>query len=158
VSDLAAALMVAIGVHAGQFDKQGEPYLLHVLRVVEAASPEAKVVAALHDVIEDGHLCLADVVGSVHLSMAEEATLDLLTRRDDQTYSEYIERMRIGASARIAREVKIADLRDNLGRIPPMPDGLVMQEAHNKWVREGWGSLQRRYTRALASLEAGGKT
>ena len=52
---LARALQVAIRVHAGRVNKQDEPYLLHVERVVAAVgSYEAKIVAALHGVIEGG--------------------------------------------------------------------------------------------------------
>jgi hypothetical protein len=45
------------------------------------------------------------------------------------------------AAGEIARAVKIADLRDNYGRIPPEASG------------PAWGERRRRYKRALARLE-----
>lgn len=157
MSDLAQALMVAIRVHSAHTDRQGEPYLLHVLRVVEAVSDEAKVVAALHDVLEDGPSAVAGSAIRV-LSNQEVRALDLLTRRDDQTYGDYI-----AAIARergedrfgdIACEVKLADLRDNLGRIPhePTEDGTLKRDS--EWIvwNGAWGSLKRRYENAERAL------
>ncbi|MFZ2049780.1 MAG: hypothetical protein WAU69_02465 [Solirubrobacteraceae bacterium] len=89
MSDLAQALMVAIRVHADQTDKRGEPYLLHVLRVVEAVSPEAKVVAALHDVCEDSTLNPTEARRICGLSVLEFTALCILTR-EGETYVDYI--------------------------------------------------------------------
>ncbi len=164
MSDLAAALQVAIRVHADQRDKQGEPYLLHVLRVVEAVSDNAKVVAALHDVWEDGNESdRADAQGII--TEQEDMALDLLTRHAGPTYAQYIEAIARNAAedrfGAIAYEVKIADLRDNLGRIPPEPpwrrDSLGPHEAPQSverrcWPNE-WASLKARYEKALATLE-----
>jgi hypothetical protein len=144
--------MVAIRVHAGQTDKQGEPYLLHVLRVVEAVSDEAKVVAALHDVVEDG----ADdwLKGwSDGLGYAEIAAVGLLTRDSaTTTYATYIDRLAIaeGFAARLAREVKLADLRDNLGRIPKCRPGFLVHGVG----ADRWASLKARYERAIDVLSA----
>ena len=46
-----------------QSDKLGEPYLLHVLRVALAVAAEARVVAALHDTVEDTVVNEADLEG-----------------------------------------------------------------------------------------------
>ena len=153
MSDLATALMVAIRVHAGQVDKQGEPYLLHVLRVVEAVSDEAKVVAALHDVLEDSALKVRDLSLNVRLERDEQQALALLTRGDGEHYGDYIACIEEGEGigGELAREVKLADLRDNLGRIPPRPGGYL--RAQIEWDAE-WGPLQRRYERAVKTLEA----
>jgi (p)ppGpp synthase/HD superfamily hydrolase len=165
MSDLAAALMVAIRVHAGQVDQQGEPYLLHVLRVVGAVSDKAKVVAALHDVVEDSALTLDPVAEECGLSALEGLALSLLTRPKSETYSDYISRLADESAANwsaqdavlLAREVKLADLRDNLGRIPPPPYG------HEKWgdseasmaaYEPDWASLKARYEKAITSLES----
>lgn len=174
MSDLAQALMVAIKVHAGQVDKQGEPYLLHVLRVVEAVSAEAKVVAALHDVLEDGPS--ADIGSAIRLLTGRELrALELLSRLEGQSYADYI--AAIAREDDIALEVKLADLRDNLGRIPPEPtDNCGPCEGHGE-LNPGWGagcgyckntgygpdrqrwratwlSLAGRYEKAIATLEA----
>jgi len=150
MNDLAQALMVAIRVHAKQTDRQGEPYLLHVLRVVEAVSPQAKVLAALHDVCEDSDWTLKTLAYAIPLSLRDATELSTLTRRPQDTYEQYIQFI-AGFSRSLAREVKIADLRDNLGRIPPMPwfGGEIAQES---WVRK-WSTLERRYKKALQTLE-----
>ncbi|NUO09286.1 MAG: hypothetical protein HUU08_11500 [Candidatus Brocadia sp.] len=48
------ALQISVKAHAGQKDKAGEPYIFHPIRVMaRCSSPEAKVIALLHDTIED---------------------------------------------------------------------------------------------------------
>lgn len=147
VSDLAAALMVAIKVHASQTDLQGEPYLLHVLRVVEAVSPEAKVVAALHDVLEDGGKGAERQVLGLYLSRNEGGALKLLTRLPGESYENYIRNI---AYSPLAREVKRADLRDNLMRIPSCRPGFLMYGVGS----ERWASLKARYEKAITTLGA----
>jgi (p)ppGpp synthase/HD superfamily hydrolase len=153
MSDLAAALMVAIHVHADQRDKQGEPYLLHVLRVVEAVDGErAKVLAALHDVWEDAGVAALDpeeVFERDGIFIAN--SLEVLTRSKAETYAEYIQAIADGHSATWVaeiREVKLADLRDNLGRIPPV-DATWVTDSEAK----SWASLKVRYEKAIATLE-----
>lgn len=160
MSDLAAALQIAIRVHAAQTDKQGEPYLLHVLRVVEAVSDEAKVVAALHDVLEDGPA--ADcyrIHREVGLSDDEfvaflALTKDLAATKGYETYANYIDH--VASSNVLAREVKLADLRDNLERIPPFPPyDAAIDGPWVTWNKE-WLSLKARYEKAIRTLEATG--
>lgn len=173
MSDLAAALMVAIRVHAGQRDKQGEPYLLHVLRVVEAVSDKAKVVAALHDCVEDGGDEGKRLVLGLDLTGCEGRVLALLSRNPREHYADYIARMATENATTwtdqnailLAREVKLADLRDNLGRIPlepPLADSYLddsfgrVEEIldggpHDEW-KARWGSLKARYEKAIAVL------
>ena len=48
------AIMIATKVHAGQKDRAGAPYLLHVLRVMMSVEKmDERIVALLHDVVED---------------------------------------------------------------------------------------------------------
>lgn len=148
MSDLAQALMVAIRTHADQRDKQGEPYLLHVLRIVEAVAGDAKVVAALHDVREDGGDTGYRALLALDLSQAEAVALALLTRDRACSYESYIAAINARPRDDIAREVKLADLRDNLGRIPGRVDWQT-----DVWERT-WGSLKDRYEKAIATLEA----
>ena len=142
MSDLSKALMVAIQVHADQRDKQGKPYLLHVLRVVEAVAGDAKVVAALHDVREDGGDTGYRAMLALDLSSEEAVALALLTRDKACSYESYIAAINARPSDDIAREVKLADLRDNLGRIP--------MDGAQPW---GWPTtLKDRYEKAIATL------
>lgn len=162
MSDFAQALIVAIHVHAAQVDRQGKPYLLHVLRVVEAVNDEAKIVAALHDVLEDGGAEGARLVLALSLSPAEGYALKLLTHPTRMTYERYIAEIAMVGNSWIAREVKLADLRDNLERIPPEPpvvsqavtvDEILTEPDYDQWVQD-WSGLKRRYEKAIAILES----
>ena len=59
---LEAAISLAVRTHQGQVDKAGQPYILHVLRVMFSVSSELEqIVAVLHDVMNrpdfrGGHL------------------------------------------------------------------------------------------------------
>lgn len=121
VGVLADAIAFAADAHRGQVyrsygDHADEPYILHPLRVMAAVSDRAKVVAVLHDCMEDAGR-LPD-----WLHEGERAALAALTRdKKSDTYSEYIWVLSAvqGTWAEIAREVKVADLRDNLAHDPP---------------------------------------
>lgn len=104
------ALRIAAQAHEGQVDKQGLPYIHHPLRVMAAVEgSEAKVVAVLHDVIEDSEVTEEDLrregFGEPIL-----AALACLTHRDGESYAEYVVRCK---GNEIARRVKLADLEDN---------------------------------------------
>jgi (p)ppGpp synthase/HD superfamily hydrolase len=133
------AVELAARAHAGAKDKDGETYLLHVLRVAVAVRPEARVVAALHDVIEDTAVTVVDLKKE-GMQAPELEALSLLTRAKSQAepYEDYIERIATssGEAGKLAREVKRADLRDNL-----RPSKSVMEEQ------------KARYRVALARLE-----
>jgi len=101
------ALKIAIEAHKNQFDKLGEPYILHPLRVflnVEG-SKKVKVVAILHDVLEDSDI---EVFG---LDEEEREALNAITRNKDEKYIDYINRV---LNNNIATIVKLKDLEDNL--------------------------------------------
>lgn len=54
MSDLNRAIEIATLAHAGQVDKGGAPYIMHPIRVMLAMdTEEARIVAVLHDVLED---------------------------------------------------------------------------------------------------------
>jgi (p)ppGpp synthase/HD superfamily hydrolase len=107
------AIALAAQTHRGQVDKGGQPYILHVLRVMlQLPDEDARITAMLHDVVEDSTLTLADLARSGYPPRIVRA-LDGLTRRDGEDYMEYIRRL---APNPIARRVKMADLRDNSNR------------------------------------------
>jgi (p)ppGpp synthase/HD superfamily hydrolase len=105
------AIALAARAHCGQKDRGGQPYILHVLRVMLRQQDEvARIVAVLHDVLEDTSITLADLreAGySAEICMA----VDCLTRRTGEPYEEMIDRV---AANPIARRVKLADLEDNM--------------------------------------------
>ena len=107
------ALEVAIAAHRGQRDKVGEPYIRHPVRVAERVEGEhAQVVALLHDVFEDTDLTLDDLDD---LDYDQREALRVLTRDPNQPYGDYIESI---AQNPLARAVKLADIADNLQRLP----------------------------------------
>lgn len=117
MSDLNRAISIALAAHAGQVDKGGAPYIMHPIRVMLAMkSEEARIVAVLHDVLEDCP-AYAWMVEQAGFSRKILEALDALTRQPLESYSDFI--IRIGMFP-LATEVKIADMRDNmdLSRIP----------------------------------------
>lgn len=109
--DLERAIEIAAVAHRGQTDKAGQPYFLHPLRVMLACEGQAaQIVAVLHDVIEDTDWT-PEALRAEGASVEILAALETVTRRDQETYSEFIER---AAGNEIGRAVKIADLHDNL--------------------------------------------
>ena len=54
MSTLEKAIALAAIAHEGQTDKAGAPYILHPLRMMlTLQTPEERMVAVLHDVVED---------------------------------------------------------------------------------------------------------
>jgi (p)ppGpp synthase/HD superfamily hydrolase len=112
------------------------PYILHPLRVM-CAMPlddlDAQIVAVLHDVVEDAGVAYWDHIKELGLTERAELAIEALTKREDETYKEYITRI---SQNELATKVKIADLRDNT--LPERP----------------WGSaqLRLRYAKALYTL------
>lgn len=116
---LEAAIKIAVEAHSGQLDKAGQPYVLHPLRVMLSLSDEKdRIVGVLHDVIEDTSITYDYLIANGFEGQREilEA-LKSVTRKEDETYEEFIERVALNPIGKI---VKLADLQDNmnLSRIP----------------------------------------
>ena len=110
-SDLEKALAIALKAHKGQIDKSGQPYILHPIRVMmQLEEAKAKVVALLHDVVEDSDITLNDLREEGFDSEIIE-TVACLTKDAHEDYTDYILRIKHN---RLARLVKLADLQDNL--------------------------------------------
>ncbi len=108
---LEKAISIALAAHKGQVDKGGCPYILHPLRVMLSVETlNAKIVAVLHDVVEDSDI----TIDELRLAGFNEAILDavqLLTRENEVSYEDYIKNMK---SNSLAVSVKKADLNDNM--------------------------------------------
>jgi (p)ppGpp synthase/HD superfamily hydrolase len=108
---LSRALCIAIGVHGHQTDRYGAPYILHPFRVMMGVRTLAeKIVAILHDTVEDGGISLENLRSR---GFPEEvvAAVDALSRRVGETWDAYMERVTANP---LASRVKIADLEDNM--------------------------------------------
>jgi hypothetical protein len=115
-------------VPMGEFDLQ---HGLAVAGRVDGATE--KIVAVLHDSVEDGACTIRDLADAGLSPLALDAIL-VLTRQPSETYYDYIGRVVRGSA--LARKVKRADLLVNLDR---------MDDAHR--------SLEPRWRDALARLE-----
>lgn len=115
------AIELAARAHAGQTDKGGHPYILHPLRLMLAVQgTEARIAAVLHDIIEDTPVTFDDLRREGFAPEIVEA-VRALTKFEGETRVEAATRI---ARNPIAREVKLADIADNmdLSRIPaPTP-------------------------------------
>lgn len=132
------ALALATRAHEGQVDHAGAPYILHPIRVAERCrTMEAKIVALLHDTIEDTDLTPAYLLQQGFPTSLVEAVISV-TRREGEDYEEYVRR---AAANHIGREVKIADLEDNmdLRRLPELTDRDV---ARTRKYLHAWHYLQ----------------
>jgi hypothetical protein len=100
--------------------------------MLAATGEEERIVAGLHDAIEDGGLDqLEHELSEAPPSWLLEE-LEALTRREGEEYEAYIAR---AAERPIAKRVKVLDLRDNLdlGRIPsPTPADVRRVEKYQR--------------------------
>jgi (p)ppGpp synthase/HD superfamily hydrolase len=115
------ARRVATQAHQGQVDKAGQPYIMHPHFVAsQVTGDEAKAVAWLHDVIEDTPITFDDL-RAAGLNEAVIEAVDAITKRDNEDYKGYLERVAANA---LAKHVKLADLAHNMntGRLKEVDD------------------------------------
>jgi (p)ppGpp synthase/HD superfamily hydrolase len=111
MSTLERAIVIAAEAHTGMFEKAGAPYILHSLRVMLAMSEATdRIVAVLHDVVEDCDGWTLDRIRSEGFSEKVVEALDSVTKRNDEEYFSFVCR---AAANPIGRKVKLADLKDN---------------------------------------------
>ena len=105
------ALQIAIQAHREQKDKSGREYIMHPIRVAERCKdPRAKIVALLHDTIEDTGVTAEYLHSEGFPDELVNGVLSV-TKQDGETYDDFVRRATENA---IGREVKIADLEDNM--------------------------------------------
>jgi len=78
----ARALAIANDAHTGQFDKGGQPYILHPIRIMLSLSPSdnvGRIVALLHDTVEDTKVTLADI--NAEFGQTVHDAVNAMTRR-----------------------------------------------------------------------------
>ncbi len=111
MATLIKAIQIAIKAHDGQKDKAGMSYCTHVLRVMEKGQTETeKICGVLHDVVEDTHWTFEDLEKE-GFSAEILHILDCLTHRNNESYTDYIERV---SKNKVAIRIKINDLTDNM--------------------------------------------
>lgn len=112
------ALEIAKKYHNGQFRrKSGLPYITHPMAVAETFEDENyKIVAVLHDTLEDTKLTAYDLTTEYGLNMNLVLAIEALTKRRGEMYLNYILRCK---AFDISRYVKIADINHNLSDLEP---------------------------------------
>lgn len=80
MSSLERAIGIAVIAHPGQRDKGGEPYIAHPLRVMlRMTTEEKRIVAVLHDAVEDPRFTFEDLLAAGITSPVVSA-LEALTK------------------------------------------------------------------------------
>ncbi len=133
---LGRAVAIAAAAHQDQVDKANAPYILHPLRLMlRGKTTLEQLVAVLHDVVEDSDWTLERLEAEGFPTEAI-AALDCLTRRSDESYDEFIDRVLTNP---LAVRVKRYDLEDNmtLTRMTVLTDKDVerLQRYHSVYQR-----------------------
>ena len=131
--DLERAIQIAVEAHAGVKDKGGKAYILHPISVMmRCETDEEKIVAILHDVVEDTDWTFEALRQEGFTETIIEALKTVTKHSEDEDYDEFIQR---SLKNEIGRKVKIADLRENLDvtRIGELTDKDI--ERINKYKR-----------------------
>ena len=108
---LERAIGIAVEAHRGQKDRNGAPYILHPVRVMaRVQTPIEKTVAILHDVVEDTPWTF-DQLKAEGFPETVLTALQCVTKQEGEPYEAFVKR---SASNALARQIKIADLEDNM--------------------------------------------
>lgn len=133
--------LVAEAIAALCFQQRHPDTYSHTLRVASQFHDGSRenVVALLHDTLEDAPDLVTPELLHRFFPMEVVWAVEWLTRKDDQSYWDYILGLAEGTgdSFNLARAVKLADANDNLMR------------------SLGQSSRQRRYERVIEILEGG---
>tara|TARA_B100001564_G_C20618151_1_gene660955 strand:+ start:1105 stop:1530 length:426 start_codon:yes stop_codon:yes gene_type:complete len=108
---LRKAIRISSEAHHGQSSVNGEPYILHPLRLlIKSKTNEERIIAVLHDVIEKSNIRLTDLK-SRGFNQNIISAIDSLSRRRSESYIDYIGRL---MQNRISVKIKLLDLADNI--------------------------------------------
>ena len=107
------ALEIVTILFENDTDKGGHPYMLHIMYVYKhVSSLDEKVIALLHDVIEDKDVSKEDLL-EVGFPKFIVDDVVMLTRVKPTDYKDYIDNIIKNGSIR-ALHVKLADVENNL--------------------------------------------
>lgn len=107
------AMEIVTDMFEHDVDKGGMPYLLHIIYVYRHVNTmEEKVIALLHDIIEDKKVSEKDLI---EIGFPEKIVNDVkvLTRVKPIDYKDYINNI-VKHGSREALNVKLADLENNM--------------------------------------------
>lgn len=134
MSTLERAIEIAALAHAGQLHHDGEPYILHPLRLMlQFSAADERMVAMLHDVVEKSDDWPLSRLWAEGFPGAVLRAVDALSRRPDEDEAEFVRR---AASNPIGAKVKRADLLDNIKASEKSPPSEERQRRLDKYRRE----------------------
>lgn len=112
---LTKAIKIASTAFENDYDKGGQPYIMHLLYVmykVKHLGETAMICAVLHDLIEDKAEQGYDYDYLINQGFSGEIIhiLSLLTHKENEEYMDYIKRVSLNP---ISKAVKKADLEHN---------------------------------------------
>ena len=122
MSTLERAIEIATEAHKGQYDKSGNDYIGHPLRVMDMGrTEEEKIVGVLHDVVEDTEWTFAQLAAEGFSQEVIDALQCVTKLSENENYDDFIERVKKNP---LATAVKINDLSDNMDirRLPYLSD------------------------------------
>ena len=122
MSTLERAIEIATEAHRGQFDKAGNDYIGHPLRVMTAGkTTEEKIVGVLHDVVEDTDWTFERLTAEGFSTKVIEALRCVTKLSENEPYDKFIARVKENP---LAVAVKLNDLSDNMDirRLPYISD------------------------------------
>lgn len=108
---LEKAIQIAVSAHKEQVDKSEQPYILHLIRVMDAGETEQeKICGVLHDLVEDTDWTFEKLENE---GFSEEiiSALKCVTKQENEDYAAFIGRVKTNP---LAIKVKLNDLRDNM--------------------------------------------
>lgn len=132
---------LAIDAHAGQWRRNGQPYITHpqavalLTRWLSGGDGRAVAVAWLHDVLEDTDRGL-DYLRAHGFDEGQCVAVDHLTKPEwVQTDDEYLRWVSGLAQNSLARVVKVADIAHNLTDHDPSADRNKLRRRRRKYYR-----------------------
>lgn len=129
--DYHTAVAYAALMHKGQVDKQGQPYIIHLMGVSLAGETiEEKIVGILHDTLEDTTATKEDLAVFFGKKVADR--VEIVTRRTNEKYRAFIERI-IASNDYVALKVKYNDLRYNFHNLDKVTELKIRARLEDKY-------------------------
>ena len=140
VEALDLAIKIAAEQHYGQLDKSGQPYIIHPISVMmKMDTIEEKIVAILHDVVEDTAISIRHLIDMGFSNIVVDA-INSISKREFEKSESYYDRV---ISNRIATKVKMADLEHNMS-FPRLLTVTKKDLERVKYYHEKWLMLKDR--------------
>jgi len=106
------AIKIAVDAHKGQKDKNGAPYILHLIRVMEKGENESeKICGVLHDIVEDTNWTFEQLEQEGFDAEIVDALKCITKETQEEDYDHFIDRVKVNKTA---IKVKLNDLQDNM--------------------------------------------